>query len=148
MRKGIKEIVNLEGKINEITTYDTENLSAYKLAGFFRELFEKVNNKIDKEKTYLQVNSDINENYESFEVRFSPEDEWENSAKGRDDYYGTMALVVFDENKIEKMKIEIEDLYNTKEIEADELASFEKECKIKSVKLIESSDCSIILEMS
>lgn len=147
MRNGIKEIVNLEGKINEVTTYDTENLSAYKLAGFFRELFETVNNVVDTEKTYVQVNDNINEMYKSSGIRFSPEDEWENSAKGRDDYYGTMSLIIFDEDKKEKMKIEIEDHYKKNE-EVYESADFEMECKIKKVKLVKADDYTIILDMS
>lgn len=96
MRLGKNENINLDGKLHEIITYNTSEMSAYKLAGFFRELFDKASSK-GKDVIVRADNGDIL-NIKSHEVYFVPEKGWENSAKNRDDYYGKMQLCVFDEN--------------------------------------------------
>ena len=113
MRCGNNESINLEGKLHEIITYNVENMSAYKLAGFFRELFDKATSK-GKEIIVRADNGNIL-NIKSYEVYFIPEKGFENSAKQRDDFYGKLQLCVFDQDGKEHEVVSYDDCYEKEE---------------------------------
>ncbi|MGL4450600.1 MAG: hypothetical protein ACRCTZ_05355 [Sarcina sp.] len=114
MRLGNNEKINLDGKLHEIISYNTNEMSAYKLAGFFKELFEKASSK-GKDFIVRADNGDII-NVKSHGVYFMPENGWENSAKQRDDYYGKMRLCVFDENDKEYEVAAFDDCYEEENV--------------------------------
>ena len=135
MRCGNNESINLEGKLHEIITYNAESMSAYKLAGFFRELFDKASAK-GKDVIVRADNGEIL-NIKSHEVYFIPEKGWENSAKQRDDYYGKLQVCVFDQEGKEHEVISYKDCYEKEENE--------NSVKIDKIKVIVSD--AVVIEI-
>ncbi|MGL4989687.1 MAG: hypothetical protein ACRC57_00775 [Sarcina sp.] len=113
MRCGTKENIKLDGKLHEIIKYDTSLLSAYKLSGFFGELFEKASNM--KKDLIIRVDDGEIRDVIKHSVYFIPENEWESSAKQRDDYYGKFNIVIEDQDGKEIEIAAYDDCYNKKE---------------------------------
>lgn len=113
MRCGTKENIKLDGKLHEIIKYDTSLLSAYKLSGFFGELFEKACNM--KKDLIVRVDNGEIRDVIKHSVYFIPENGWRDSAKQRDDYYGKFNLVIEDQEGKEIEIVAYDDCYNKDE---------------------------------
>ena len=135
MRNGVNTEIHLDGKLHEIITYDVKNLSAYKLAGFFKDLLEKAV-ATGRDVIIRKDNEEII-NVSAHEVYFIPENGWKNSSKQRDDYYGKLQLVVFDDKNVELDMLTYDDCYQKEDL--DHLA------KIDIVKLIVSD--AVVIEI-
>ncbi|MGL4740997.1 MAG: hypothetical protein ACRC41_09350 [Sarcina sp.] len=136
MRSGIIENVTVNGIVSEIISYDVVGTSAFKLAGFFRELFDKLGSDYEKSITIKCDGKEI-KNISSQEIYFIPETDFEHSAKGRGDYYGRMEFVVYDSNSIEHEVISVDDCYEKQTLDINP--------NIKAVKVITTNE--IVIEI-
>lgn len=113
MRYGTKNTINLDGKLQDVLTYDASTLSAYKIAGFFAELFDRAT-EIEKEIVIKTSEMKIL-NIKKHDVYFIPENGWQNAGKQRNDYYGKFSLVVSNQNDAEFEVAAYDDCYNKEE---------------------------------
>ncbi|MGL4991623.1 MAG: hypothetical protein ACRCX8_03350 [Sarcina sp.] len=136
MRNGIVENITVNGIVKEIVTYDVVGASAFKLAGFLKELFDKLGSNYNKNITIKCDEKEI-KNISSQEIYFIPETDFEHSAKGRGDYYGRMEFIVYDSGNIEHEVISVDDCHEKQTLDINP--------NIKAVKVITTNE--IIIEI-